>query len=107
MHACPPSKAHSPSPSPPPTRQRQSHGFPGQQEDSDDDTSPHSSSNGSSPTGGLSDIRTPTSSESELLCLDPPYLVPRPLAFPTPTLLVEVISAHNLKVGTGGRGVCA
>lgn len=83
--------------------------FPGQLGGPDDDDnnplgSPHSPS---SPSFRSPPIRTPTSSESELLCLDPPYLVPRPKDFPTPTLLVEVVSAHNLKVnrpaGVGER----
>lgn len=67
--------------------------------------SPHSPSSPSFRGSPSSAIRTPTSSESELLCLDPPYLVSRPATFPTPTLLVEVLSAHNLKVRPCGACV--
>ena len=44
------------------------------------------------------DINTPRSSESDVFELFPPYLIPRPEVFPTPSLRVAVISASNLKV---------
>ena len=84
--------------------QKQSHGFPGQDTTSPTATNPTSGDSASPPSPLPPAVRTPNSTESELLNLDPPYLVPRPLAFPTPTLLVEVLAAHNLKVRSGCLG---
>lgn len=47
---------------------------------------------------------TPRSQEAELFVLSPPYLVSRPRTFPTPTLEVQVISAHHLKVSVEEDG---